>query len=238
MNVERNFCKPEIITFIPGHAHELNGGQTYAVSANTMTPDEQEESSFTNAIQQPTELISCPSTSVGRGRTQLQSQMFKAMQMCRQVDEKLIELMNSKTYKAANSMNDIKELYTCLSLLLTYTNDRVQYLKGNCMDDMRHFGFDNNATDAMDATDGFENNGTDSMDATEENHHLLDENEIEIGEFKIKIDPADKVDSIDESETKIAEFNSEFTIKIDPADENEVEIVENPQTPIILDDSD
>lgn len=164
-----------------------------------MTPeqDEQEKSSFTNEIQQPIELISCPSTSVGRGRTQLQSQMFQAMQMCRQVDEKLIELMNSKTYKAANSMNDIKELYTCLSHLLTYTNDRVQYLKGNCTDDMRQFNFENNGTDAMDATDGFENDGTDSTDATEENHHLLDENEIEISEIKIEIDAADKVDTIE-----------------------------------------
>lgn len=213
-----------------------------------MTPDEQERSSFTNAIQQPIELIGCPSTSVGRGRTQLQSQMLKAMQMCRQVDEKLIELMNSKTYKAANTMNDIEELYTCLSHLLTYTNDRVQYLKGNCTDDMRQFGFENDATDgfdvnatnSMNATDGFENNGTDAMAATEENHQPLDENEIEIefGEFKIKIDSADTVDSIDEREPKIHEFTSEFIIKNDRDDESDVEIVEHTQTPIILDDSD
>lgn len=214
MNVERFSCKSEIITFIPGHAIELNGGQT---SANTMT----RQSSFTNAIQQQsTELMGCPSTSVGRGRTQLQSQMFKAMQMCRQVDEKLIELMNSKTYKAANSMNDINELYTCLSHLLTYANDRVQSLKGNCVDDMRQFGLENDASDSMDATDGCENNGTDSMDAsTEENHHQIDENEI--GEFNIKTEQADSID----------EFTSEFTIKNEPVDEPT-------QTPIILDDSD
>lgn len=86
-----------------------------------------------------------PDTIVGRAKTQLERQIFNAIEICQQIDGKLKTLMNSNAYKTASKKTDIKELYIHLSYLFTYTNDRFKTVQEKCMDDMRQMGFKKDA---------------------------------------------------------------------------------------------
>lgn len=86
---------------------------------------------------------------VGKARTQLERQIFNAIEICHQIDGKLKTLMNSNAYKNANKLNDVKELYIHLSYLFTYTNGRFRTLQDKCMDDLRKLGFKNDAKNLM-----------------------------------------------------------------------------------------
>ncbi|XP_055907860.1 inner centromere protein A isoform X2 [Eupeodes corollae] len=86
-----------------------------------------------------------PNTPLGQSRTQLQSQIFNAMEICQHLMGKLQTLTNSNAYKTAKSMTDVKELYIHLSYLLTYAIGRFKGLQDNCLADMRDLGFTNDA---------------------------------------------------------------------------------------------
>lgn len=114
---------------------------------------------------------------VGRARSQLERQIYNAMQICHQIDGKLKTLMNSNAYKNAKKMHDIKELYIHLSYLFTYTNGRFQSVHDKCMEDMRKLGFKNDAKSLAkgNVIDKYGSDvDEDDLEIVEPNHQTID----------------------------------------------------------------
>ncbi|XP_037957057.1 uncharacterized protein LOC119686995 [Teleopsis dalmanni] len=82
-----------------------------------------------------------PNTSIGHARTQLQEQVFSAIDVCQHFTGKIQTLTNSNAYKEARNYIEIKELYIHLSYLLTYASGRFKSLQDKCITDMRQLGF-------------------------------------------------------------------------------------------------
>ncbi|XP_053966179.1 uncharacterized protein LOC128868294 isoform X1 [Anastrepha ludens] len=86
-----------------------------------------------------------PDTAFGQARTQLQDQVFNAMEICQHLTGKVQTLTNSNAYKQARNYLEVKELYIHLSYLLTYAIGRFKGLQDKCLADMRQLGFVNDA---------------------------------------------------------------------------------------------
>lgn len=86
-----------------------------------------------------------PDTPIGQARTQLQDQVFNAMEICTHLTNKVQTLTNSNAYKQAKNYLEVKELYIHLSYLLTYAIGRFKGLQDKCLADMRNLGFGNDA---------------------------------------------------------------------------------------------
>ncbi|XP_061398848.1 uncharacterized protein LOC133334549 [Musca vetustissima] len=86
-----------------------------------------------------------PDTPIGQARTQLQEQVFNAMEICTHLTNKVQTLTNSNAYKQARNYLEVKELYIHLSYLLTYAIGRFKGLQDKCLADMRQLGFGNDA---------------------------------------------------------------------------------------------
>ncbi|EDW77214.2 uncharacterized protein Dwil_GK22052 [Drosophila willistoni] len=86
-----------------------------------------------------------PNTAFGQSRTQLQEQIFSAMDICTHLTGKVISLTNSNAYNQARSYLDLKELYIHMSYLMTYAIGRFKHLQEKCLVDMRDMGFKNDA---------------------------------------------------------------------------------------------
>ncbi|XP_062133928.1 uncharacterized protein LOC133844111 isoform X1 [Drosophila sulfurigaster albostrigata] len=86
-----------------------------------------------------------PNTSIGTARTQLQEQIFNAMEICTHLTGKVQTLTHSNAYNQARSYMDLKELYIHLSYLMTYAIGRFKQLQEKCLVDMREMGFKNDA---------------------------------------------------------------------------------------------
>ncbi|XP_075167171.1 ADD domain-containing protein 1 isoform X3 [Haematobia irritans] len=86
-----------------------------------------------------------PETPIGQARTQLQEQVFNAMEICTHLTNKVQTLTNSNAYKQAKNYLEVKELYIHLSYLLTYAIGRFKGLQDKCLADMRNLGFVNDA---------------------------------------------------------------------------------------------
>ncbi|XP_067630789.1 serine-rich adhesin for platelets isoform X1 [Eurosta solidaginis] len=82
-----------------------------------------------------------PDTAIGQARTQLQDQVFNAMEICQHLTGKVQTLTNSNAYKQARNYLEVKELYIHLSYLLTYAIGRFKGLQDKCLGDMRQLGF-------------------------------------------------------------------------------------------------
>ncbi|XP_011178757.1 uncharacterized protein Atrx_0 isoform X2 [Zeugodacus cucurbitae] len=86
-----------------------------------------------------------PDTAIGQARSQLQDQVFNAMEICQHLTGKVQTLTNSNAYKQARNYLEVKELYIHLSYLLTYAIGRFKGLQDKCLGDMRQLGFVNDA---------------------------------------------------------------------------------------------
>ncbi|KAL7735519.1 hypothetical protein ACLKA6_010551 [Drosophila palustris] len=84
-------------------------------------------------------------SAIGSARSQLQDQIFNAMEICTHLTSKLQTLTHSNAYNQARSYTDLKELYIHLSYLMTYAIGRFKQLQDKCLDDMREMGFKNDA---------------------------------------------------------------------------------------------
>ncbi|XP_055378780.1 transcriptional regulator ATRX isoform X2 [Condylostylus longicornis] len=73
-----------------------------------------------------------PNTPIGKARSQLQNQIFSAMEICQHLSSKLQTLTNSNPYKNASTVGDVKELYIHLSYLFTYGIGRLKSLQDIC----------------------------------------------------------------------------------------------------------
>ncbi|XP_002004485.2 LOW QUALITY PROTEIN: uncharacterized protein LOC6578576 [Drosophila mojavensis] len=82
---------------------------------------------------------------LGAARTQLQNQIFNAMEICTHLTGKVQTLTMSNAYNEARSYTDVKELYIHLSYLMTYAIGRFKQLQDKCLLDMREMGFKNDA---------------------------------------------------------------------------------------------
>lgn len=86
-----------------------------------------------------------PNIGVGIARSQLQDQIFNAMEICTHLTGKVQTLTHSNAYNQARSYTDLKELYIHLSYLMTYAIGRFKQLQDKCIVDMREMGFKNDA---------------------------------------------------------------------------------------------
>lgn len=86
-----------------------------------------------------------PNGPIGLARTQLQDQIFNAMEICTHLTGKVQTLTHSNAYNQARSYMDLKELYIHLSYLMTYAIGRFKQLQDKCLIDMREMGFKNDA---------------------------------------------------------------------------------------------
>ncbi|XP_032292258.1 uncharacterized protein ADD1 isoform X3 [Drosophila virilis] len=86
-----------------------------------------------------------PNSPIGMARTQLQEQIFNAMEICTHLTGKVQTLTHSNAYNQARSYMDLKELYIHLSYLMTYAIGRFKQLQDKCLVDMREMGFKNDA---------------------------------------------------------------------------------------------
>ncbi|XP_062133929.1 uncharacterized protein LOC133844111 isoform X2 [Drosophila sulfurigaster albostrigata] len=114
-----------------------------------------------------------PNTSIGTARTQLQEQIFNAMEICTHLTGKVQTLTHSNAYNQARSYMDLKELYIHLSYLMTYAIGRFKQLQEKCLVDMREMGFKNDANSLENGQLAAEKQASDDED-----------NEIEIVEPK------------------------------------------------------
>jgi len=86
-----------------------------------------------------------PKGPIGTARSQLQEQIFNAMEICTHLTSKVQTLTHSNAYNQARSYTDLKELYIHLSYLMTYAIGRFKQLQDKCLVDMREMGFKNDA---------------------------------------------------------------------------------------------
>ncbi|XP_015024246.2 uncharacterized protein ADD1 isoform X2 [Drosophila virilis] len=114
-----------------------------------------------------------PNSPIGMARTQLQEQIFNAMEICTHLTGKVQTLTHSNAYNQARSYMDLKELYIHLSYLMTYAIGRFKQLQDKCLVDMREMGFKNDANSLENGQLAAEKQASDDED-----------NEIEIVEPK------------------------------------------------------
>ncbi|XP_034476476.1 uncharacterized protein LOC117783272 isoform X3 [Drosophila innubila] len=114
-----------------------------------------------------------PNTAIGTARSQLQDQIFNAMEICTHLTGKLQTLTHSNAYNQARSYTDLKELYIHLSYLMTYAIGRFKQRQDKCLVDMREMGFKNDANSLENGQLAAEKQASDDED-----------NEIEIVEPK------------------------------------------------------
>lgn len=86
-----------------------------------------------------------PDNSIGHARTQLQEQIFSAMEICTHLTGKVVSLTHSNAYNQVRGYMDLKELYIHMSYLMTYAIGRFKNLQEKCLVDMRQMGFKNDA---------------------------------------------------------------------------------------------
>ncbi|KAH8253085.1 hypothetical protein KR032_003536, partial [Drosophila birchii] len=114
-----------------------------------------------------------PKTTLGLARTQLQEQIFSAMDICTHLTGKVVSLTHSNAYNHVRSYLDLKELYIHMSYLMTYAIGRFKNLQEKCLVDMREMGFKNDANSLENGQLAAEKQASDDED-----------NEIEIVEPK------------------------------------------------------
>ncbi|KAH8316590.1 hypothetical protein KR067_011333 [Drosophila pandora] len=139
-----------------------------------------------------------PDNPVGHARTQLQEQIFSAMEICTHLTGKVVSLTHSNAYNQVRGYMDLKELYIHMSYLMTYAIGRFKNLQEKCLVDMREMGFKNDANSLENGQLAAEKQASDDED-----------NEIEIVEPKtdtITID-SDNEDS-DSTSPKKAQAHS------------------------------
>ncbi|XP_068147777.1 uncharacterized protein ADD1 isoform X2 [Drosophila tropicalis] len=125
------------------HAQPSNsngGGPNPAITTITMTPGTAVPTKTPTLVRHV-----YPNTAFGQSRTQLQEQIFSAMDICTHLTGKVISLTNSNAYNQARSYLDLKELYIHMSYLMTYAIGRFKHLQEKCLVDMREMGFKNDA---------------------------------------------------------------------------------------------
>ncbi|XP_004520520.1 uncharacterized protein LOC101454033 isoform X2 [Ceratitis capitata] len=114
--------------------------------APTATPASVTTANATTAVRAPLMVRHVfPDTAIGQARSQLQDQVFNAMEICQHLTGKVQTLTNSNAYKQARNYLEVKELYIHLSYLLTYAIGRFKGLQDKCLGDMRQLGFVNDA---------------------------------------------------------------------------------------------
>ncbi|XP_017019915.1 uncharacterized protein ADD1 isoform X2 [Drosophila kikkawai] len=86
-----------------------------------------------------------PNTTLGQARSQLQEQIFSAMDICTHLTGKVVSLTHSNAYNQVRNYIDLKELYIHMSYLMTYAIGRFKHLQEKCLVDMREMGFKNDA---------------------------------------------------------------------------------------------
>ncbi|KAH8284520.1 hypothetical protein KR018_002906, partial [Drosophila ironensis] len=86
-----------------------------------------------------------PDNPIGQARTQLQEQIFSAMDICTHLTGKVVSLTHSSAYNQVHNYMDLKELYIHMSYLMTYAIGRFKHLQDKCLVDMREMGFKNDA---------------------------------------------------------------------------------------------
>ncbi|KAH8265651.1 hypothetical protein KR038_006787, partial [Drosophila bunnanda] len=114
-----------------------------------------------------------PNTTLGQARSQLQEQIFSAMDICTHLTGKVVSLTHSNAYNQVRNYLDLKELYIHMSYLMTYAIGRFKHLQEKCLVDMREMGFKNDANSLENGQLAAEKQASDDED-----------NEIEIVEPK------------------------------------------------------
>ncbi|KAH8290117.1 hypothetical protein KR054_000079, partial [Drosophila jambulina] len=114
-----------------------------------------------------------PNTQLGQARSQLQEQIFSAMDICTHLTGKVVSLTHSNAYNQVRNYLDLKELYIHMSYLMTYAIGRFKHLQEKCLVDMREMGFKNDANSLENGQLAAEKQASDDED-----------NEIEIVEPK------------------------------------------------------
>lgn len=66
-----------------------------------------------------------PKTPFGIARNEFEDRIISAMEICQHTINKMITLTNSTSFKTANNFKDLKDLYTHLQYLFTYTTGKL-----------------------------------------------------------------------------------------------------------------
>ncbi|XP_039484062.1 uncharacterized protein LOC120446904 isoform X1 [Drosophila santomea] len=120
---------------LQGPPPNVNGGQTLMITPAPPPPP-----------KGPTLVRhTFPNTPMGQARTQLQEQIFSAMDICTHLSGKVVSLTHSNAYNQVRSYLELKELYIHMSYLMTYAIGRFKNLQEKCLVDMREKGFKNDA---------------------------------------------------------------------------------------------
>ncbi|KRJ99497.1 FK506-binding protein 5 isoform X1 [Drosophila yakuba] len=120
---------------LQGPPPNVNGGQTLMITPAPPPPP-----------KGPTLVRhTFPNTPMGQARTQLQEQIFSAMDICTHLTGKVVSLTHSNAYNQVRSYLELKELYIHMSYLMTYAIGRFKNLQEKCLVDMREKGFKNDA---------------------------------------------------------------------------------------------
>ncbi|XP_043643731.1 uncharacterized protein LOC122613569 isoform X1 [Drosophila teissieri] len=120
---------------IQGPPPNVNGGQTLMITPAPPPPP-----------KGPTLVRhTFPNTPMGQARTQLQEQIFSAMDICTHLTGKVVSLTHSNAYNQVRNYLELKELYIHMSYLMTYAIGRFKNLQEKCLVDMREKGFKNDA---------------------------------------------------------------------------------------------
>ncbi|KAH8415902.1 hypothetical protein KR222_003295, partial [Zaprionus bogoriensis] len=130
-----------------------NGGQMHPVTLPAPPTPANINGSGTTIVMTPTAAVKAPAlvrhvyptSAIGLARSQLQDQIFNAMEICTHLTGKVQTLTHSNAYNQARSYMDLKELYIHLSYLMTYAIGRFKQLQDKCLVDMREMGFKNDA---------------------------------------------------------------------------------------------
>ena len=132
-----------------------NGSQIHSVSmaAPSTAPPNSNSNGGTTIMMSPAAVAKgptlvrhvFPNSPIGTARSQLQEQIFNAMEICTHLTGKVQTLTHSNAYNQARSYMDLKELYIHLSYLMTYAIGRFKQLQDKCLVDMREMGFKNDA---------------------------------------------------------------------------------------------
>lgn len=68
---------------------------------------------------------SYPKTPFGAARNEFEDRIISALEICQHTINKMITLTNSTSFKTANNFKDLKDLYTHLQYLFTYTTGKL-----------------------------------------------------------------------------------------------------------------
>ncbi|KAH8308717.1 hypothetical protein KR059_001042, partial [Drosophila kikkawai] len=141
-----------------------------------------------------------PNTTLGQARSQLQEQIFSAMDICTHLTGKVVSLTHSNAYNQVRNYIDLKELYIHMSYLMTYAIGRFKHLQEKCLVDMREMGFKNDANSLENGQLAAEKQASDDED-----------NEIEIVEPKTD---TITIDSDNEDDTPSTSTQQKAMMKI------------------------